>query len=182
MSSIWAMVRDGLLGSITKLEYVETSSIVLFPDVLADGKSDGYIQLTFGQAWTEMELSAGKQGVDWNNAGFISDATAQISIKLMEITPENQLLVRALKEKELVFRATDAQGRQWIIGSVDFPAFINFNSNIGSAPETANGVNVSISASATRGAVLHTAVEVENAVVFNGLYLTINGQYLTFNG
>lgn len=176
------MVRDGLLGSIVKLEYVETSAVSLFPNVLVSGETDGYILLSGDNEWTNLNITPDKSGIKWSRSGFISDATAAIDFKVYDLNATNRTVLEALKEKELIFRATDAHGNRFLLGSTDFPAFLDFDSGVGARAAQSNGFEVKVKSSTPDGAVLELAPDIDNVVFFNGLYLLFNGQYITFNG
>ena len=163
------MIRDGLLGSVVKLEYALTSDVSVWPDPLPNSVSDGLILLN-GE-WTTLDVNS--------DLGITTTSgAASIRFSIHRLSASSNLLFEQLAEQNLIFRATDAHGVAFIIGSPDFPAYLKYNGSTGNRSDSASGYSLEILMASPKALTMENTADVAS-LTYNGSILLYNNTYLT---
>lgn len=86
------------------------------------------------------------------NSGLIYTTTLDLSVS--KITAENDLLIKAIVNRKVQFRVTDANGTIYLIGNDQFPARLMYDSALDGQPGSFGGYRCTITQKSTTGWIL----------------------------
>ena len=175
------MVRDGILGSVVKIEYLLKEAIAVFPDVLPDYTLDGLIQLNDGYDWTELEIVQQSSSL---RATFLADDRGErfiLAIPAVKSRIESAAseLYRQLRHSKFILRVTDANEKVYIVGNENEYVDIEYNLGTGGSPEARSGYTLTFKMNTSEIPPYNETNTLPAGLSWNGALLVHKTKYLT---
>jgi hypothetical protein len=138
--------------TIFKIEYQGRETVII-PVTASDEVDSG----CFSGAWNEIDMAPGTGYVSDqpNNEGGNKSHTTSVQFFIAGISTEQKMELNELESDPAVYRLTDGEGKQYIVGSDQFRARLTFGEEISAAASGKKGYNCSISCKSPYGLLIY---------------------------
>lgn len=139
--------------TIFKIEYQGRTTVII-PVTSSEEVGSG----CFSGQWTELEIAPGTASLsdNMNDNGGNKSHTTQVNFFIAGISPEQKMELNDLSYNPAVYRVTDGEGKQYIVGSDQFRAHLTFGEEITASADGKKGYNCTIACKSRYGLLVYS--------------------------
>jgi len=139
--------------TIFKIEYQGRETVII-PVTSSEEVDSG----CFSGEWIELDMAPGTGSLsdNQNDESGNRSHTTQVNFFIAGISPEQKMELNELSSNPAVYRITDGEGKQYIVGTDQFRAKLSFGEEITASAAGKKGYNCSISCKSMYGLLIYS--------------------------
>lgn len=138
--------------TIFKIEYQGRETVII-PVTASDEIGPG----CFSGEWIELDIAPGTASLsdEMNNNGGNKSHTTQVNFFIAGLSPEQKMELNELSSNPAVYRITDGEGKQYVVGTDQYRAHLTFGEEITASADGKKGYICSITCKSRYGLLIY---------------------------